>query len=171
MPQKIDQQRLEWFKAQIERLGIRFPVAEIAEKTGSDQGNVSSYLKGKKPLSDNFLTKFREAYEIESDGFEEDDTTKQILLTLAEAFKAQTEILRDMRKEMARADIQNKMEANLKRTLAAALTVSKGQVDGMKEIRDLFLQIQAHQKPLSVDDGKGRGQIDEVSEKKGKTPA
>lgn len=79
----------------MERLGIRFPVAEIAEKTGFDQGNISAYYKGKKPLSDNFLTSFKKAYGIEgeivnaSSGFKiADDST---VGTLARALADQAE--------------------------------------------------------------------------------
>lgn len=175
MPQKIDQQRLDWFKNQIERLGIRFPVADIAEKTGFDQGNISSYLKGKKPVSDNFLTKFREAYGIKDES-EEDGTTRQILLTLAEAFKAQTEILRDMRKEMARESTQaivkeivEKTDANSIEILAGVRSLSKRQKQAIADVRRDLAELKSHvdQNP---DSGRNLRRTDGEGKKRGIQP-
>ena len=56
--------RLARFLEQVKALKLRFPVADISAKTGYDKGNVSSFIKGKKPLSDNFLSKFEKAYNI-----------------------------------------------------------------------------------------------------------
>jgi hypothetical protein len=53
-----DLERWKTFKMQVERLHLRFPVAEISEKTGANKGYVSAVLKGSKPLSDNFLNNF-----------------------------------------------------------------------------------------------------------------
>lgn len=99
--------------------------------------------------------------------------------------EAQLGILKSIESKMARQDsqaiIENKvksveelsqgMASNLKRTLAAALTVAKGQEDAMKEIRSLLSQEQARKKGLSPGDGKGRGRIDGAPEKKGKSSA
>ena len=41
---------------------MRFKVAEIVKKTGIDKGNVSAYLNGKKPMSDNFYTNFMKEF-------------------------------------------------------------------------------------------------------------
>lgn len=125
MLQKADIQRHEWLKSQVERLGIRFPVAEIAEKTGWDQGNISSYLKGKKPISDKFFTKFREVYKVEDSlANPGEPSTKEILLVLAEAFKSQTTILDRIESKMAQEKTQAKIhekvtdiESNLDRVL------------------------------------------------------
>lgn len=85
--------------------------------------------------------------------------------------ETQMVLLSDIKKEMAKETTLAGMEANLKRTMAAALTVSKGQEDGMKEIRDLFLQVRAQKKAPSRGAGKGRGRIDGGFEKTGKRPA
>lgn len=42
----------------MEALNLRFPIAEIVDKTGANKGNVSAYLKGAKPISENFLKTF-----------------------------------------------------------------------------------------------------------------
>ena len=47
--------RWERFLRDVEKLQLRFPVAEIAEKTGYDKGNVSKYLKGKLTPSESFM--------------------------------------------------------------------------------------------------------------------
>lgn len=140
--QKADIQRFEWFKAQVERLGIRFPVAEIAEKTGFDQGNVSSYLKGKKPLSDNFLTSFRKAYNL-GDGASDEaqPSVMQILSVLAEAFKAQAEIMKSIESKMAQEKTQARMEINLNKVFGALEAIGDRQDDATKKILSDLAQI------------------------------
>ena len=59
---QIDIQRLDRLKSDIERLHIRFPISTITRKTGADKANVSAYISGRKPLSDNFLEKFYAAF-------------------------------------------------------------------------------------------------------------
>jgi transcriptional regulator with XRE-family HTH domain len=54
----IDIDRLEQLKNDIDRLHLRFPVTAIAQRMGINKGNVSSYLSGRVPLSDNFLKNF-----------------------------------------------------------------------------------------------------------------
>jgi transcriptional regulator with XRE-family HTH domain len=51
------------FLRDVERLNLRFPNAEIVRKTGAKKGNVSAYLKGKRP-SENFLRTFYKAFDI-----------------------------------------------------------------------------------------------------------
>lgn len=60
--QKIDRDRLKLILDRIAQYDIRFPIAEISQKLKADKGNVSSMLKGKKPVSDNFFTSFTDAY-------------------------------------------------------------------------------------------------------------
>ncbi len=50
------------FLKDVSKLELRFPVAEIARKTGFSKGNVSEYLDGKKEPSENFLKKFYEKF-------------------------------------------------------------------------------------------------------------
>jgi hypothetical protein len=104
--QKADIQRFEWLTQQVERLGIRFPVAEISEKTGFDQGNISSYLKGKKPISDNFITSFREAYKVEGPGSDQTFTPSQLFAMFLEVTRAQTAILDRIESKMAQESTQ-----------------------------------------------------------------
>ncbi len=62
MLKPIDQQRLDQLKADLELLNIRFPVAVLAERMNTNKGNLSAYLNGKKPISDQFLAKFYEVF-------------------------------------------------------------------------------------------------------------
>lgn len=54
----IDINRLEQLKNDIDKLHLRFPITTISQKMGINKGNVSSYISGRVPLSDNFLKKF-----------------------------------------------------------------------------------------------------------------
>jgi len=58
VPKTIDSERLEKLKKDIESLKLRFPVATISRRMAVDQGNVSAYLSGKKPISERFLHRF-----------------------------------------------------------------------------------------------------------------
>jgi transcriptional regulator with XRE-family HTH domain len=74
-------------------LRLEFPVVEIAEKTGMDKGNISSYLNNKKSVSSNFIKKFEEAFNIDTNNFENkpeqtprqnDDSLKDKLIEVLE---------------------------------------------------------------------------------------
>jgi hypothetical protein len=67
---KQDRNTIIFLKA-VEKLDLRFPVAEIFRKTSTSQGNVSNFLKARKPVSDNFLHKFLESYNLDIKDFEE----------------------------------------------------------------------------------------------------
>lgn len=113
----------------------------------------------------------RESQKLVPDPMEIIDRLSRAQENYSEGFRALVTVMERIEKEMARADAQARMETNLKRTLAAALTVAKGQEDGMKELRDLLSQVRAQKNSPSEDAGKGRNRIDEGFEKKGKNPA
>ena len=69
MLQKVDKARLDRVSEVLETLNLRFPNSEISNKLGMDKGVVSSYLNGKKPISDNFYTSFMKEY---GKGFKEE---------------------------------------------------------------------------------------------------
>ena len=54
----------ERFLDEVKNLKIKFPVAEISKKTGYKSPIVSEYLSGKKDVSDKFLQKFCEVYNL-----------------------------------------------------------------------------------------------------------
>jgi transcriptional regulator with XRE-family HTH domain len=54
--------RIEKFYKDVEALGLKFPVAEIARKTGQGKGNVSRYLSRKLEPSETFLDAFYNAF-------------------------------------------------------------------------------------------------------------
>lgn len=53
---------IEKFYEDVDRLGLRFPVAAISEATGFNKSNVSKVLSRKIEPSNAFLKKFYEAY-------------------------------------------------------------------------------------------------------------
>lgn len=69
MLQKVDKARHDKVSKVLETLNLRFPNSEISNKLGMDKGVVSSYLNGKKPMSDNFYTNFMEEF---GKGFKEE---------------------------------------------------------------------------------------------------
>lgn len=61
----LTKERIDQFYRDVEALGLKRPVATIAEKTGVSKGNVSSYLNRRLSPSENFLNKFYESFKIE----------------------------------------------------------------------------------------------------------
>lgn len=59
--------RLQYVLDTIKSLEIRFPVAEIVQKTGFSKSQVSSILNEKIPVSDNFLKKFKECFPLKDE--------------------------------------------------------------------------------------------------------
>lgn len=55
------------FHLALSKLNIRFPVAEIDRKTSAGKGNISAFMHNKKPISDNFIDKFIEVYDLNLD--------------------------------------------------------------------------------------------------------
>lgn len=59
---KVAKVRLDKVLAIIEKVGMRFPVAQIEKEMKENKGNVSAYLSGKKPISENFYNTFLKKY-------------------------------------------------------------------------------------------------------------
>jgi phage repressor protein C with HTH and peptisase S24 domain len=59
------------FNEMLKKVSLRFPVAEIAKKTGFSKGSVSEILKENRSPTDEFLKKFSEAYDIAPSDFGE----------------------------------------------------------------------------------------------------
>lgn len=149
---------------------------DVAEALGYSSGASISEILGRRQNIPGAKWKiFKEKYGIASDSSEgpspDHFSAEQIFALFLEVSKAQTAILNNIESKMARGDTQATMDANLKRTLAGVLTLSKDHEDAMKEIRDLFLQAKIPRKGPSRGGGKGRGQTDGRSEKTGKNPA
>lgn len=62
MLQKIDKDRLDKVLAIIKSTGMRKPNATLMRGIPENKGNVSAYLNGKKPMSDNFYNTFIEKF-------------------------------------------------------------------------------------------------------------
>lgn len=60
----ITKDTIEKFYQDVEGLGLKFPVAAIAEKTGEPKGNVSRYLARKIDPSESFITRFYKSFKI-----------------------------------------------------------------------------------------------------------
>jgi len=65
------------FKNAVLKLGLRFPVAEISRKTGFAEGNISRFLNDKATVSDKFLEKFSESFNINLEDLTEVSQSKQ----------------------------------------------------------------------------------------------
>lgn len=86
----------------------------------------------------------------------------------AEAYKELLEIMRDMRKEMARADTQTIMDANLVRTLTGVEVLNQDSQKLLKMVKELTSKPKAHEDPLSQDGDKKAHQIGGDGKKPGK---
>ena len=58
----LTQEKIDRFYKDLERLGLKRPVAVITERTGLSKGNVSSYLNKKLPPSEAFINKFYDSF-------------------------------------------------------------------------------------------------------------
>jgi len=58
------------FQKATKQLKLRFPIAEISKKTGYAKGGISDFLNGKKPVSDAFLEKFAEEFNVDLNAIE-----------------------------------------------------------------------------------------------------
>lgn len=57
----------------VEKIGIRFPNAELARNLDYSKGVVSEYLKGKKMPSQNFIDSFEKFYHFSFEDFEQNE--------------------------------------------------------------------------------------------------
>lgn len=65
MLQKVDKDRLDKVLEVLKKAGVRHPNATITRELGFDNGMVSNYLNGKKPISDKFYTTIIQHFEKE----------------------------------------------------------------------------------------------------------
>ena len=59
--------RIDWVLAEIEKMGMKYPVKEVSEKTEYSKGIVSNYLNKKAIMSLEFVKKFCDAFEYNFD--------------------------------------------------------------------------------------------------------
>ena len=78
----MENQRIVEFLANVERLGLRFPVATIARETGYSKGMVSRLLKGEEEPSEYFIDKFNKAFMKERIIMEDDAKLKEASASL-----------------------------------------------------------------------------------------
>ena len=130
-------ERHQRFIDAVASLKLRFPNAEIEEKTGYGKSTVSAYLNDKEP-SENFLKTFCERFGL---SFAEiwsgprhaseklEPTPMQILSVLADAFKAQADLMKSMESKMA-------LESSLQEVLAGVETIADRQGFAIQKILD-----------------------------------
>lgn len=92
---------IEKFYADVDKLGLKYPVAEIARATKYSKGNVSQYLKRKMEPSESFMKKFYAAFpesskKVAPSTVEEPDPeyrtrTDRMLFNLSESIRAHAE--------------------------------------------------------------------------------
>lgn len=95
MSENGQESRLAYITGKLEELKIRFPVADIAKRTGLNKGNISRILKGQVDVSDNFMATFKTAYNI-NNGM---TTEQQLIQSLQERIGELKETIRDLRED------------------------------------------------------------------------
>lgn len=61
----LDNARYDWLLAEIKRLKLATPGKEISKKTGFSEGAVSNWLNGKRAVTENFVTTFCTAFNLD----------------------------------------------------------------------------------------------------------
>jgi hypothetical protein len=107
---EVSKRRLDKVLEVINASSLRFPVADISKATGKGKGEISVYLSGKKPMSDNFYKTFMEKFNKSTTNGEEETKT-------AEPKESKDEFYMDTIKDLRHSGI-NLSEAN-KETAAA----------------------------------------------------
>lgn len=136
----IDKNTIEKFYGDVDRLKLKFPVADIAKATKESKGNVSKYLSRKLEPSESFLQRFYNSFDIPV--LEEE--TNPTLLTLAESNKlhAESNIILARSHEklvLTHERIVNLLEARL---TADGFVKNEGEETAvLKTIRDLVLKV------------------------------
>lgn len=167
--------RWDRFLEAVASLKLKFPNKEIIQKTGYSKGIVSEYLNkesGKEP-SENFIRTFCEKFGLDFtliwSGMPESGaqvlTDRDLYAMFLTVSATQTEILKDIRKNMARADALADVDTNLTRVLTGVEVLSRDQEIALKEIRALSAEQGNAKKNPSLGGGKKSGQIDGVGEK------
>lgn len=155
-------------------------MADVSQLTGIPSDRIYKWEKGTKPNDAEDLLKIRAYLEgkLESGGKDNlesvpknvtaEPSAMQILSVLAEAFKAQAEIMRNIEKNMARADTQATMDANLVRTLTGVEVLNQDSQKLLKLLSEAASTSKAHKAPLSRGDDKKVHQIGGDGKKLGK---
>lgn len=173
-----DKSLLDRFLTAVTGLNLKFPVAEISEKTGIGQPTVSVYMNGKRAISLSFLRKFCEVFELDYEQIKSGKmgggaSVPVTVDLLSGILEKQNELLEVLNSTMARQNsilerqanaIESKVEAVDKRTqlMATNLTevlvgvekISIRQDSALKEIHDNFSNLKSGKIPPSQDASK-----------------
>lgn len=79
----------------VQKLDLRFPVAEISKKLGYSRSAISNYINGVKPVSRKFMEALIKGYGLDKKILYnvDDDTLNKVLLNRLEKLRAQRDIL------------------------------------------------------------------------------
>lgn len=109
MLQKIDKDRLDKVLEIIQTKPIKYPNATLERDLKANSGNISAYLKGTKPMSDNFYNAFMEKYGNVKKDIEEKKDELQNIIEYSGRYSE--EILRDVARSGAVVGEANKIMA------------------------------------------------------------
>lgn len=89
----LTKDRIKKFYEDVERLGLKFPVAEIARKTAESKANVSRILNRGIEPSESFLKRFYESFKIDTISDESNNLNLDNLAEALAIIKQQNEYL------------------------------------------------------------------------------
>jgi hypothetical protein len=114
---EVTRDSIDQFYKDVEKLGLKFPVAAITKGTGYSKGNVSAYLSKKMEPSANFLKKFYEVFSKGSKNVPSETLTETAIIEIAQSNNK----LADAQKDLTES---NKILAiNIDRLVSANLGV------------------------------------------------
>lgn len=90
----LTKEAIDEFFNDLEKRAFRFPVAALVEATGFSKGNISKYLKDRKP-SENFVKKYYKVFPKSSNNVSQE--TSVLLEALVQLVKTQNKILEDQK--------------------------------------------------------------------------
>lgn len=179
----------ERFISAVKSLKLRFPGRTIAEKTGYNKGTISEYLRNKEPseafiqtFSEHFGLNFKAIWEGVYENMEQqhekaDPSAMQILAVLADAFRDQAALMKNIESKMAREDTQATIEKEVK-GLATNLNVAQADIEKISLVQDrtekvlnYLAELTAGKNPPSKGSDKQKHGIDGDGRKQGKSPA
>jgi hypothetical protein len=107
--------RLDFIQNIINQLGMRFPVAEISEKTGFNRGYISSILQGKKPISDKFFDSFVKHF------VNKNDTSNHTSMSVPVEFEKLIEVVRSAEQRVLEKEEARRQDAEARLKQADAI--------------------------------------------------
>ncbi len=118
MLQKVDRDRLDKVLEVIKTLKIKYPNATLERDLKANSGNISAYLKGTKPISDNFYNAFMDKYV--NTASEIKNSNDKVPSVIEYSGRFSEEILRDVARSGAVVGEANKIIGEANRVMAVS---------------------------------------------------